>query len=80
MECDFYQCPGGLKDIEEFIGKKLNVSSLSPSKPIEVQGVLDSLSTMQFLIFLEKKYKKRLSQEEIQSIMVYEDLIEKFKN
>ena len=76
---DLYSCPGGIKDIEEFSGNKIDKDSLSVDQPLETQGVLDSLDTMQFIIFLEKKYKKRLSDNDIESLGLYSDLLDKFR-
>ena len=80
MDFDLYNCPGGIKDIEEFADITVDKNSLSIDQPLETQGVLDSLDTMQFIIFLEKKYGRILSKEEIASLNLYKDLINKFQN
>ena len=78
MASDLSNCPGGIKDIEEFLGNKIEDNSLTEDQPLETQGVLDSLDTMQFIIFLEKKYSKRLSKDDIASLTLYKDLLDKF--
>ena len=80
MDYDLESCPGGINDVEEFLGNRIEKDSLDTNKPLELQGVLDSLDTMQFIIFLEKKYKKRLSNEEISSLNLYSDLLKIFLN
>ena len=80
MDYDLESCHGGIKDVEEFIGKNIEKDSLDVYKPLESQGVLDSIDTMQFIIFLEKKYNKRLTDEDIASLRLYSDLLGKFKN
>ncbi len=80
MIFDLYNCPGGIKDIEDFADITVDKNSLSIDEPLDTQGILDSLDTMQFIIFLEKKYGRRLSKDEIASLNIYKDLIEKFKN
>ena len=80
MDYDLESCPGGINDVEEFLGNRIEKDSLDTNKPLELQGVLDSLDTMQFIIFLEKKYKKRLSNEEITSLNLYSDLLKIFLN
>ena len=78
MNSKLLNCPGGIKDIEEFLGNNIDKNKLSTNEPLESQGVLDSLDTMQFIIFLEKKYNKRLSKSDIESLKLYSDLLEKF--
>ena len=78
MESKLLNCPGGIKDIEEFLGNNIDQEILTIDEPLESQGILDSLDTMQFIIFLEKKYKKRLSVSDIESLKLYSDLLEKF--
>ena len=80
MDFDLYNCPGGIKDIEEFSDITVEKNALSIDQPLETQGILDSLDTMQFIFFLEKKYGKILSKEEIASLKLYRDLINKFQN
>lgn len=79
MKSKLLECPGGIKDIEEFLGNSIDKEILTIDKPLESQGILDSLDTMQFIIFLEKKYKKRLSISDIESLKLYSDLLEKFR-
>ena len=78
MAFNLSNCPGGISDIEEFLGSKVEDNSLTEDQPLETQGVLDSLDTMQFIIFLEKKYSKRLSKDDIASLTLYKDLLDKF--
>ena len=78
MNIDYLNCKAGIKDVEEFMGIKVERNSLDINQPSESQGVLDSLDSMQFIIFLEKKYKKTLTQKQIESLRIYKDLIEKF--
>ena len=80
MDFDLDFCPGGIKDVEEFLGSKIEKDSLELDKPLESQGILDSLETMQFIFFLEKKYEKRLTEQDIASLNLYSDLLGKFKN
>ena len=80
MNFDLYNCQGGIKDIEEFSDITVEKNALSIDQPLETQGILDSLDTMQFIFFLEKKYGKILSKEEIASLNLYRDLINKFQN
>ena len=70
---------GSTKDLEEFIGRPINESNIDYERPLESQGIIDSLTAMQFIIFLEKKYGKRLSKDQINGISVYSDLISLFK-
>ena len=79
MNTELLNSPGGIKDIEEFLGNNIEHEILSIDQPLESQGILDSLDTMQFIIFLEKKYKKRLSESDIESLRLYSDLLEKFR-
>ena len=79
MKSKLLECPGGIKDIEEFLGNNIDQEILTIDEPLESQGILDSLDTMQFIIFLEKKYKKRLSISDIESLKLYSDLLEKFR-
>ena len=78
MNKDYLNCKAGIKDVEEFMGIKVEKNSLDINQPLESQGVLDSLDSMQFIIFLEKKYKKTLTQKQIEGLRIYKDLIEKF--
>ena len=67
---------GGVKDLEEFLGRDLTTSqNVSQMRPLEVQGFMDSMEAMHFIIFLEKKYSVRLTREELKSISIYKDLI-----
>jgi len=68
----------GREDLEEFLGHELKGKQIDSALPLESQGIIDSLATLQFIIFLEKKYSKRLSKEQIGSIRVYLDLINIF--
>ena len=70
---------GSIKDLEEFIGRSISESDIDYKRPLESQGVIDSLTAMQFIIFLEKKYSTRLSKDQINSISVYSDLISLFE-
>jgi acyl carrier protein len=78
MNKDYLNCKAGIKDIEEFMGIKVESNCLDINQPLESQGILDSLESMQFIIFLEKKYKQTLTQNQIESLKIYKDLIEKF--
>ena len=69
---------GSIRDLEEFIGQPIDESSIDYKRPLESQGIIDSLTAMQFIIFLEKKYGKRLSKSQINGIAVYSDLIHLF--
>ena len=59
---DLYNCPGGIKDIEEFSDITVEKNALSIDQPLETQGILDSLDTMQF-IFLEKIWQNIIKRE-----------------
>ena len=71
---------GSINDLEQFIGNKIDESDIRYERPLESQGIVDSLTAMQFIIYLEKKYSKRLSKDQLDKIAVYSDLISIFKN
>jgi len=70
--------PGAIDDLSEFLNREIENSSINYDKPLELQGVIDSMETLQYIIYLEKKYNKRLLKEQIQSIENYIDLISLF--
>ena len=70
---------GGISDLEEFTGNVIGADHIDLDLPLESQGIVDSLTALQFIIFLEKKYTQRLSKEQISSIKVYRDLINLFQ-
>ncbi len=75
MGFELSNTPGGHSDIEEFLGREVNIKDISKELPLESQGILDSLEVMQFIIFLEKKYYIRLTKDQLNSINIYSDLI-----
>ena len=68
---------GGIEDLEEFLGSNLpTINRVNYSQPLEIQGFMDSMEVMQFIIHLEFKHSIRLSREEIKSISSYQDLLD----
>ena len=72
-----HNAKGGVNDLIHFSGRSdLAQGEINYNLPLELQGIMDSMEVMQFIIFLEVKYSLRLTREEIQSISTYKDLIE----
>ena len=69
---------GDILDLEEFTGQKFEHNLVDKNLPLEAQGLIDSLTALQFIIFLEKKYSLRLTRTQISTITVYQDLIDLF--
>ena len=71
---------GDVSDLEDFLGSSSLLShKVDYSQPLEIQGFMDSMEVMQFIIYLESKYSIRLTREEIGSISVYKDLLDILK-
>ena len=68
---------GDLSDLEDFLGSgALRNYKVDYFQPLEIQGFMDSMEVMQYIIYLESKYSVRLTRDEIRSISVYKDLLD----
>lgn len=62
-----------IDDAAEFLGSQLSYD-ISKDKPLEQHDDFDSFSVIQFVLFIENKYKIRFTKSQINNMQCFNDL------